>query len=75
MGVLGCVGDHLLQDEAIEKHGVWEPMRELTTTYPYVDSDIYLYARVDLNPMPESTLSPSQGITIWPLCFRVYIIV
>jgi hypothetical protein len=22
------------------------------------------YARVDLNPMPESTLSPSQGLTI-----------
>jgi hypothetical protein len=25
------------------------------------------YARVDLNPMPESTLSPSQGLRIWPL--------
>jgi hypothetical protein len=25
------------------------------------------YARVDLNPMPESTLSPSQGFWIWPL--------
>jgi hypothetical protein len=25
------------------------------------------YARVDLNPMPESTLSPSQGLGIWPL--------
>jgi hypothetical protein len=25
------------------------------------------YARVDLNPMPESTLSPSQGLWIWPL--------
>ncbi len=24
------------------------------------------YARVDLNPMPESTLSPSQGLRIWP---------
>jgi hypothetical protein len=24
------------------------------------------YARVDLNPMPESTLSPSQEIRIWP---------
>ncbi len=31
---------------------------------------IYLgqpYASVDLNPMPESTLSPSQGLGIWPL--------
>jgi hypothetical protein len=24
------------------------------------------YSRVDLNPIPESTLSPSQGIRIWP---------
>jgi hypothetical protein len=24
------------------------------------------YARVDLNHMPESTLSPSQGLRIWP---------
>ncbi len=23
-------------------------------------------ARVDLNPMPEPTLSPSQGLRIWP---------
>jgi len=29
------------------------------------------YARVDLNPAPESTLSPSQGLWIWPLvCAR-----
>jgi hypothetical protein len=25
------------------------------------------YARVALNHMPESTLSPSQGFCIWPL--------
>jgi hypothetical protein len=25
------------------------------------------YATVDLNPMPESTLFPSQGLWIWPL--------
>jgi hypothetical protein len=24
------------------------------------------YARVDFNPMPESTLSPSQRLWIWP---------
>jgi hypothetical protein len=23
-------------------------------------------ARIDINPMPESTLSPSQGLLIWP---------
>jgi len=27
------------------------------------------YARVDLNPMPESTLLPSQGLRIWPMLF------
>jgi hypothetical protein len=30
------------------------------------------YARVDLNPMPESTLSPSQGLWIWPLLSSVH---
>jgi hypothetical protein len=25
------------------------------------------YARVDLNPVPESTFSPSQGLWIWSL--------
>jgi hypothetical protein len=51
-------------------------MPELTITSPYVHplqsrlQHIYYgqpYARVDLNPMPESTLSPSQGLRIWPL--------
>ncbi len=28
------------------------------------------YTRVDLNPMPESALSPSQGLRIWPLLIR-----
>jgi hypothetical protein len=27
------------------------------------------YARVDLNHKPESTLSPSQGLRIWPLTY------
>ncbi len=60
----------------IKKHGVWDPMPELTITSPYVVS------RVDSNtctctmgnPMPESTLTqcqsrlypPSQGLRIWP---------
>jgi hypothetical protein len=41
-------------------------MPELTITPPYV------YSRVDSsafnmgNPMPESTLFPSQGLWIWP---------
>ncbi len=47
----------------------WDPMLELAVTSPYVDSNRYHrqpYARVDLNPMPEPTLSPSQGLRIWP---------
>jgi hypothetical protein len=52
-------------------------MPELTNTSPYVhsrvDSNTFTmgigqpYARVDLNLMPESTLSPCQGLRIWPL--------
>jgi hypothetical protein len=38
----------------------WDLMPELTITSPYIHS------RVDLNLMPESTLSPSQGLWIWP---------
>jgi hypothetical protein len=29
------------------------------------------YARVDLNPIPEVTLFPSQGLRILPLLFSV----
>jgi hypothetical protein len=44
-------------------------------TSPYVDSRVnsqhiyhgQLHARVDLNPMPESTLSTSLGLRIWTL--------
>jgi hypothetical protein len=60
-------------------------MPELTTTSPYVnfkvDSNTCTmgignyngrhYARVDLNPMLESAVSPSQGVKIWPLIFIV----
>ncbi len=64
--------------ESKEKHGVWDQMGP----YAVVDYNLTLcplqsrlqhiyhgqpYARVDLlNPMPESTLSPSQGLWIWP---------
>jgi hypothetical protein len=64
--------------ESKEKHGVWDPMPELTITSSYVHSGVVSstftmhghgqpYARVDLNPMLESTLSPSQELWIWPL--------
>jgi hypothetical protein len=50
-------------------------MPEWNITSPYVLSRVDYntftmgqpYARVDLNPMPEPTLSPSQGLWIWPL--------
>jgi hypothetical protein len=64
-----------LRTEPKEKHGVWDPMPELAATSPYVHSrvdsqNIYHgqpYATVEMNPMPVSTLSPSQGLWIWPL--------
>jgi hypothetical protein len=53
--------------------------REIWCTGPYAGVDYNLtlcllqhmyhaqpYNRVDLDPMPESTLSPSQGLRIWP---------
>jgi hypothetical protein len=62
--------------ESKEKHVVWDPMPELTITSPYVhsrvDSNTFSmsigqpYAKVDLNPLAEWTLSPSQGLWIWP---------
>jgi hypothetical protein len=39
--------------ESKEKHGVWDPMPELTITSPYVYSNTFTMN----NPMPESTLS------------------
>jgi hypothetical protein len=52
-------------------------MSEFPVTSPYVHSRLdpnpfsheQHYARVDLNPIPESTLSPSHGLWIWPLQF------
>ena len=46
-----------------EKHGVWDPMPEFTITSPYVDSRVPCTLGT---PMPESTLSHSQGLIIWP---------
>ncbi len=48
--------------ESKGKHGVWDPMPGLTVTSPYADSNTCNMG----NPMPESSLSPSQGIRIWP---------
>ncbi len=57
-----------------EKHGILDPMPELTITSRYVDSRVGSNTfnmgnpiPVDRNPMPESTLSPGQGLRFWPL--------
>jgi hypothetical protein len=57
--------------ESKEKHGVLDPMPEFTIASPYVHSRVNSntftmgigqpYARVNLNPVPKSTLSPQSG--------------
>jgi hypothetical protein len=41
-------------------------MLELSITSPFVDSRFDSHEVDDLNPMPESTLFPGQGLRIWP---------
>ncbi len=43
-----------------------DPMPELTITSPYVHSKVDFNTFTMGNPMPESTISPSQGLWIWP---------
>jgi hypothetical protein len=67
---LSLVVSVLSEAESKEKQGVWDPVPELTITSPYVHSRVdfntfyhdQLYARVDLNPAPESTLFPGQRL-------------
>ncbi len=57
---------HNTEVESQEKLGVWDHMPELTITrhvHSRVDSNTFTMG----NHMPGSTLSPSQGIWIWPL--------
>jgi hypothetical protein len=58
-----------------EKHGVWGPYAgddyNLTLCPLQYMFHGQLYARVDLNPMPKSTLSVSQGLRIWPQQFHI----
>jgi hypothetical protein len=42
------------------------PLSTPESTPTHVHGNGQPYARVDLNPIPESTLSPSQGLRIWP---------
>jgi hypothetical protein len=62
--------DNQSEAESKEKQRVWDPRPELTITSTYVDSytcTMDNHDRVGLNHMSESTLSPSQGLRIWPL--------
>ncbi len=56
--MIGTGFEHNFRTEAEskEKHGVWDPT-------PDVESRTFIMG----NPMPESTLSPSLGLRIWPL--------
>ncbi len=47
--------------ESKEKHGVWDPMPELTITSPYVHSRVDSNTFTIGNPMPESTLTLCQS--------------
>jgi hypothetical protein len=47
--------------ESKEKHGVWDPMPELTITSPYVHSRVDSNKFTMGNPMPELTLTLSQS--------------
>jgi hypothetical protein len=47
--------------ESKEKHGVWDPMQELTITSPFVHSTVDSHTFSMGNPMPESTLTLCQS--------------
>jgi hypothetical protein len=68
---------HLISHISVQRPNLKKNM-VYGTLYAEVDYNITLcplksrlhgqpYARVDLNPVPESTLSPSQELWIWPL--------
>ncbi len=61
--------------ESREKHGGWDPIPEVTFTSPYfhsrVDSNTFFMGNSKPEStstlyMPKSTLSPIQGLWIWP---------
>jgi hypothetical protein len=44
---------------------IWDPMPEFPITLPHLIRRLQHSAQVDLIPLPESTLYPSQGLRIW----------
>ncbi len=59
----------LAEAEYKEKRSVWDPVPELTITLSQLQKPTHVpwatLCQVDLNPIPKSTLSPSQGFRIW----------
>ena len=53
--------------ESKEKHGVWDPMPELTIISPYVNSRIDSNTFTMGNPMPESALTLCQSRLYHPV--------
>jgi hypothetical protein len=55
--------------ESIEKHGIWDPMSSYGHSRPRVVYNTLPWATLCQSrpfPMPESILSPSKGLWIWP---------
>ncbi len=50
-----------VEAESKEKHGVWDPMPDLTITSPYVHSSVDSNTFNMGNPMPELTLTLRQS--------------
>jgi hypothetical protein len=51
----------LPEAESKEKHGVWDPVPELTITSPFVHFRVYSNTFTMGNPKPESTLNLCQS--------------
>ncbi len=54
-------------DESKAKHGVWDPMPELTITSPYADSRVDSGSFTMGNPKPESTVTLCQSLLYSPV--------
>jgi hypothetical protein len=60
----------LPEAESKEKHGVWDPMPELTITSPYVHSRVDSNTFIGQPYICQSRLyPPSRGLWIWPRGF------
>ncbi len=55
--IFSCIVSVFSEAESQEKHGVWDPMPELTITSPYVHSRVDSNTFTMGNPIPESTLT------------------